>query len=97
MLLNLLLEWVNELAQRQIELLAPLENGVRRSDLTICLDFDLNVFHERVSFFVASKPDSWVLKKLVSQTVSQSVVLILDDYRALESLSGVIFVSDPKR
>ena len=50
-----------------------------------------------MAFFVASEPNSGVLKQLVADAVAQSVVLILNDDGALESLARIIFVRDPKK
>ena len=94
-LLDLLLERVYEFAQSQVQLLAALKDSIRRRDLTVGLNFDFDVFDKWMSFLVDSEPHSWVLKKLISEAISQSVVLILDDNWALESLSRVIFVRDP--
>ena len=78
MLLDLLLKGVNQLAQRQVELLAALKDGIGRSDLAVCLNFDFDVFNQRMSFLVASKSDSRVLQELVSEAISERVVLVQD-------------------
>ena len=80
MLLDFLLEGVNQLAQRQVELLATLKDGIGRSDLAICLNFYFDVLNQRVSFLVASKSHSRVLQELVSEAVSKRVVLVLDHH-----------------
>ena len=91
---NLFLEGVDELAQSHIELLATLQNGIRWRNLPISLHFHFDFLFKRVRLLVASKSDPRVLQQLISQAISECVILIFDGHRSLESLPRIIFIGN---
>ena len=90
--LNFVVEAVNQLHECNIQFLTAFDYCIRRSDLSISLDLHFYFFFERMRFFVTSKFYVLILKKLISNAVAKSVILVMDCNCPCESLSLIIFV-----
>ena len=90
--LNFVVEAVNQLHECNIQFLTAFDYCIRRSDLSISLDLHFYFFFERMRFFVTSKFYVLILKKLISNAVAKSMILVMDCNCPCESLSLIIFV-----